>query len=137
MENRELSIETINRLMNEAKQAQKRAYAPYSRFFVGSALLTAEGKIYTGCNIENASYPVGLCAERTAFASAVSNGERNFVALALVGGEDISKPCFPCGMCRQFMREFCSPDFQVIVQNNGKTEIHAMRDLLPDSFSLS
>lgn len=136
MENRELNTATINRLVSEAKQAQKMAYAPYSRFFVGSALLTAEGKIYTGCNIENASYPVGLCAERAAFASAISKGERNFSAMALVGGEDISKPCFPCGMCRQFIQEFCSPDFQLIIQNSGRLEIYTMQDLLPNSFAL-
>ena len=96
-------------LMQAAVKARKMAYAPYSGFFVGAALLTKDGKVYTGCNIENASYTPTNCAERTAFFKAVSEGERAFEAIAVVGGkgEELSELCAPCGVCRQVMTEFC------------------------------
>ena len=97
------------RLIREALEAREGAYAPYSGFKVGAALLSASGKIYRGCNIENASYPVTICAERTAVAKAVSGGEREFRKIAIVGSPGDRKgygPCLPCGMCRQMLREF-------------------------------
>ncbi len=133
MENRELTTKEIQSLMEQAKKVQQKAYAPYSHFQVGSALLTESGKVYSGCNIENASYPVGLCAERTAMAKALSEGERHFVALALVGGYD-KNPCLPCGMCRQFMAEFCKADFKIFVQQKNGIKTYNLAELLPYTF---
>ncbi len=132
-----LTEEEIKSLIEKAHEMQERSYCPYSGFSVGAALLTAEGKVYTGCNIENAAYSPSNCAERTAFFKAVSEGERDFRAIAIVGGKDrkIGDFCFPCGVCRQVMNEFCSPDFQVITANaGGETVIRTLRELLPDSF---
>ncbi len=131
----------IKQLISSACQVRQNSYSPYSHFCVGAALLTAKGKIYVGTNIENISYPVGICAERSAFAVALSNGERNFVALALVGGsqseKDIIKTfCTPCGMCRQFMAEFCGTDFPIITaRSENDWKILTMKELLPHSFS--
>lgn len=135
MENRELTFQSVQNLMEQAKQAQQKAYAPYSHFQVGSALLTGSGKVYLGCNVENASYPVGLCAERTAMVKAVSEGERHFIALALVGGYN-KKPCLPCGMCRQFMAEFCTADFRIFVQQENDIKTYTLAELLPYAFEL-
>ncbi len=110
-------------LLDKAFEAQKNAYAPYSNFNVGAALETADGKVYTGFNIENSSYSLTVCAERAAMIRAVSEGERNFARIAVTA--------VPCGACRQFMAEFCKPDFEVLV--NGKT--YLLSSLLPDSFS--
>lgn len=120
------------------------SYAPYSHFHVGAALLTKDGKIYTGCNIENASYGPSNCAERTAIFKAVSEGAKEFCAIAIVGGAEnekkevkISDFCFPCGVCRQVLAEFCNKDFIVIVaksENDYKT--YTLEQLLPHSFSL-
>lgn len=133
MENRELTPKEIDSLMARAIQAQQNAHAPYSHFAVGSALLTKSGRVYSGCNIENAAYPVGICAERTAFAKAISEGERNFTALALVGGEN-SEPCFPCGMCRQFMAEFCKADFKLYILQDSGVKAYTLAELLPYAF---
>ena len=102
-------------LLALAKEAMMGAYAPYSGFFVGAALLTKNGKVYTGCNIENAAFSPTNCAERTAFFKAVSEGEREFAAIAVVGGKGgvITSLCSPCGVCRQVMQEFCGPDFVI------------------------
>ena len=99
-------------LVRQAFLAQQQAYAPYSEFLVGAALLTEDGKIYQGCNIENAAYSPGNCAERTAFFKAVSEGRRDFMAIAIVGNKrgEAGDYCPPCGVCRQVMREFCAPD---------------------------
>lgn len=127
------------KLMEEAFAARKSAYAPYSQFTVGAALLTESGKVYRGCNVENSAYPAGNCAERTAFFKAVSEGERKFEAIAVAGGpagED-SVFCPPCGICRQVMAEFCSPDFSVILTGKaGRTRRYTLEELLPWSFSL-
>lgn len=126
-------------LISLAKKAAEKAYAPYSHFTVGAALLCADGKVYTGCNIENASYSPTNCAERTAFFKAVSEGEREFVSIAVVGGNecDFTGYCSPCGVCRQVMTEFCDPDFRVILGKNGDDfRVITLRNLLPDSFSL-
>ena len=103
--------ELIKNLVRQAFQARVKAYAPYSGFLVGAALLSEEGKVYTGCNIENAAYGPSNCAERTAFFKAVSEGSRRFTAIAVVGGLDY---IFPCGVCRQVMAEFCGGSFLVI-----------------------
>ncbi|HHY31897.1 MAG TPA: cytidine deaminase [Firmicutes bacterium] len=120
-------------LIELAKSARERAYAPYSRFQVGAALLGQSGKVYTGCNVENASYPAGVCAERCAVAKAVSEGERDFSAIAIVA--DTEGPCAPCGICRQVLVEF-GPGIQVIMSNlRGDVMVAAAADLLPGAFT--
>lgn len=123
-------------LMKLAEEARLMAYAPYSNFLVGAALLTASGKVYTGCNVENAAFTPTNCAERTAFFKAVSEGEREFVAIAVVGGKRGSEPsfCSPCGVCRQVMAEFCKGDFRVILGNSDGVEVHTLAELLPLTF---
>ena len=125
-------------LIEKAKQAMEKAYAPYSGFQVGAALLCADGSIYTGCNIENASYSPTICAERTAFAKAVSEGKRAFTAIAVCGGKEgvITGRCTPCGVCRQVMAEFCKEDFQVLLVKPDGYELRTLAQLLPDSFAL-
>ena len=104
-------------LVRQAFLAQQQAYAPYSEFLVGAALLTEDGKIYQGCNIENAAYSPGNCAERTAFFKAVSEGRRDFTAIAIVGNKrgEAGDYCPPCGVCRQVMAEFCKADFEILL----------------------
>ncbi len=128
----------VGELIRQAIEAMGRAYAPYSGFQVGAALLTEEGKIYQGCNIENAAYTPTNCAERTAFFQAVAMGERRFLAIAVVGGKD-GKPTgytSPCGVCRQVMREFCdSETFQVILAiDESHWQKYLLKDLFPMSF---
>lgn len=129
-------------LIQSAKEERKNAYAPYSGFTVGAALLCNDGKIYTGCNVENASYPVGACAERTAVLKAVSDGEQSFCAIAIVGGnkdeQDVfSQYCTPCGMCRQLLSEFCNGDFIIISAISCEDyKIFTLNELLPFGFSL-
>ncbi len=126
-------------LIKTAIEARKRAYAPYSGFLVGAALLTADGRVFTGCNIENAAFTPTNCAERTAFFKAVSEGVRAFEAIAVVGGkgEEPSEFCAPCGVCRQVMAEFCAPDFRIILGNENNQTVYTLSDLLPASFSKS
>lgn len=130
--------ETMDRLIKAALKARENAYAPYSQFRVGAALLTQDGNIYTGCNIENAAYGPSNCAERTAFFKAVSEGERSFQAIAIVGaGEmDNGQYAVPCGVCRQVMAEFCLPEkFDIIIANmTGEYYIRTLGELLPDGF---
>ena len=125
----------ISELIEKALEAREKAYAPYSKFKVGVAVLTAGGKIYTGCNVENVSYPVGICAERVAMSKAVADGETEFTVIAIVGsGENY---CMPCGMCRQFMAEFCKEDFEIIVAKSvDDYKIMKMGELLPYTFDL-
>ena len=131
---------TSRSLALKAIEAMKKSYSPYSHFTVGAALLTKEGKIYTGANIENASYTPTVCAERNAIFTAVHNGEREFLAIAIVGGHqgDVKGITAPCGVCRQVMSEFCSPDFKVILvtSNEGDFEETTLGELLPYSFKL-
>ena len=101
-------------LIKQAIEARKQSYCPYSGFAVGAALLCGDGTVYTGCNIENASYSPTNCAERTAFFKAVSEGKREFVAIAIVGGSEELQKCYPCGVCRQVMSEFCDELFEVV-----------------------
>ena len=125
-------------LVRQAFLAQQQAYAPYSEFLVGAALLTEDGKIYQGCNIENAAYSPGNCAERTAFFKAVSEGERDFQAIAIVGNKrgEAGDYCPPCGVCRQVMKEFCQDDrFQIILARSVKEyKVYTLAELLPMGF---
>ena len=126
-------------LVKAALEARKNAYCPYSGFEVGAALLCADGSVWCGCNIENAAFTPGNCAERTAFFKAVSEGKHEFSAIAIVGGKaDAEKLefCPPCGVCRQVMREFCGDGFLIYLGGpDGKYETRTMSDILPDSFS--
>lgn len=124
-------------LRQYAIDAMKVAYAPYSGYQVGAALLCADGTVYTGCNIENASYGATNCAERTAFFKAVSEGQRDFLAIAICGGRDgqIADVFPPCGICRQVMREFCKDDFEVRLIKADGEEIYRLTELLPVSFA--
>ncbi len=128
----------IKRLIENAFEALKYSYSPYSNFKVGAALLTAEGNIYTGCNIENASFSPTNCAERTAVFKAVSSGERDFEAICIVNENQQGEHefCPPCGVCRQVMAEFCDPKtFTVILAKNVEEyEIYLLADLLPLGF---
>ena len=128
---------TKETLMEGAKAAMKNAYAPYSNCTVGAALLSANGKIYLGCNIENASFSPTICAERSAFAAAISAGERKFSAIAVCGGKNgvVNGAFYPCGVCRQVIREFCPDDFPIYVLDGEEIRSLTLKDLLPHSFS--
>lgn len=127
-------------LIQEAMVAREQAHVPYSCYRVGAALLTAGGRIYRGCNIENASYGATNCAERTAFFKAVSEGEKEFSAIAIVGGAGEQQDTFPdmaypCGICRQVMREFCGPQFRILVGRSTEDYVeYTLEELLPKSF---
>lgn len=118
-------------LMNEAKEAKKMAYTPYSNFNVGAALLTKSGKVYKGCNVEVASYSGTNCAERTAIFKAVSEGEQDFKAIAITGDADGT---YPCGICRQVIVEF-GKDIDIIIEIGGELKVYTIDDLLPHSFT--
>lgn len=126
-------------LLMEAKEARKHAYAPYSHHTVGAALETGNGKIYHGCNIENAAYGPANCAERTAFFKAVYDGAREFARIAVTGGleeEEGDNPCAPCGICRQVMMEFCDPESFRILMADGQGGVisYTLKELLPLGF---
>ena len=126
-------------LIQAAKNAMEHAYAPYSGYKVGAALLCDDGQVFTGCNIENASFSVTACAERTALFKAVSEGCRSFKALAVVGGKDgcCDDFAWPCGACRQALSEFCGEDFRVILAtDDGSVRLATLGELLPGSFHL-
>ncbi|WP_407690681.1 cytidine deaminase [Salinibacillus xinjiangensis] len=121
-------------LMKHAKEIWHQAYVPYSNFNVGAALLTKSGKVYQGCNIENAAYPVTCCAERVAIFKAISEGEREFTSLAVVA--DTDRPVPPCGSCRQVMSEFFNPNMEVHIGNlKGDVKTMTVEELLPFSFT--
>ncbi|MGC5328544.1 cytidine deaminase [Brevibacillus sp. SYSU BS000544] len=121
-------------LIQSALEARKRAYVPYSKFAVGAALLSESGKVYLGCNIENAAYPVCNCAERTALFKAYSDGDTKYQAIAVVA--DTEQPVPPCGSCRQVMVELCPPDMKVYLSNlNGKVTETTVGELLPGAFT--
>lgn len=130
--------EQIGQLIRSAIEQLQFSYTPYSGFKVGAALLSEDGKIYTGCNIENAAYTPTNCAERTAFFKAVSEGVRKFKAICVVGGKDgrLTEYAAPCGVCRQVMMEFCDPDrFQIILATGtDHYDIFTLRELLPQGF---
>lgn len=121
-------------LLAAAEQAANRAYAPYSQFHVGAAILLDDGRIYTGCNVENISYGLTNCAERTAIFTAVAASESKprVVAVAVVNAQ--GKECSPCGACRQVMSEFCAPDARITYRYGGKLRELAIGDILPDAF---
>lgn len=127
---------TDTELMQAAVEARKMAYAPYSHFRVGAALLGKSGRVYTGCNVENAAYTPTNCAERTAVFKAVSEGERTFEKIAIVGGMDetIAESCAPCGVCRQVLAEFCDKDFRLVLGNPERIRVCTLGELLPLSF---
>ena len=127
-------------MISQAFSAMAKAYAPYSGFKVGAALLTADGIIYQGCNIENAAYTPSNCAERTAFFKAVSEGVREFTAICIVGGKDGVPEGLtaPCGVCRQMMAEFCGKDFKILLAKSlTDWKTCTLGELLPESFSLN
>lgn len=125
-------MDAFKKLLESASRARKKAYAPYSHFSVGAALLTEDGEIYDGCNVENLSYGLTICAERVAVFSAIAAGSRNFTGLSLVA--DTPEPITPCGACRQVLYEF-SPDLWVISTNlAGQQKMYRLRELLPDAF---
>lgn len=125
-------------LIRQALTARETAYAPYSHYQVGAALLTASGEIYTGVNIENASFGATNCAERTAFFKAVSEGKLSFLEIAIVGGiagEEPKDYAYPCGICRQVMQEFCGGDFRIVVaRSETDYKVYTLNELLPDGF---
>lgn len=131
----------VKELINHALMARKMAYAPYSNYLVGAALITSSGKLYTGCNIENASYGATNCAERTTVFKAVSEGETAICKIAIVGGprsedDNLSSYAFPCGICRQVLREFSDPDKLVVYVARSVDDYreYKLSELLPDSF---
>lgn len=130
---------TDKELMSLAVQAREKSYSPYSHFKVGAALLGKSGKVYLGCNVENAAYTPTNCAERTAVFKAVSDGEKEFVAIAIVGGkgDEIAPLCAPCGVCRQVLAEFCDKDFRLVLGNPDDIKIYTFEEILPLSFGKS
>ena len=124
--------EKYEKLIKEAERAKKKAYTPYSKFKVGAAVLCADGKIYTGCNIENASFGLTVCAERVAIFKAISEGSTKFEAIAVIG--DTDKPCSPCGACRQVMSEFCEDAPLIMANSKGDVKIKKVKELLPEAF---
>ena len=127
---------TDQQLILCAVEARKMSYSPYSNFKVGAALLGKSGKVYTGCNVENAGYSPTNCAERTAVFKAVSEGEREFDAIAVVGGkgEELAPLCAPCGVCRQVLAEFCDGDFKIVLGTPENLQVCTLAQLLPYSF---
>lgn len=128
-----------NELVCLALDAREKSYSPYSGFAVGAALLCKNGKVYTGCNIENSAFSPTVCAERTAFFKAVSEGEKEFVKIAVVGGKSENEfpenYCPPCGVCRQVMKEFCTDDFEVIMAKSAEDYIvMTLNEILPAGF---
>lgn len=130
-----LSEKEIQKLASEAIAAKENAYVPYSHFRVGAALLGKSGRVYRGCNIENAAYTPTNCAERTAFFKAVSEGEREFEAIAITG--DADDYLYPCGVCRQVMAEFCDVEaFQIyLVKDEQSVQCYTLKELLPGAFT--
>lgn len=126
----------FDELIKKAIDAREKAYAPYSNFKVGAALLTKSGKVYEGANIENASYSLTNCAERTALFKAVFDGERDFEAIAIVGGKDKLEFCPPCGACRQALSEFCKEDFKVVLFDGKEEKVYLFNEILPLTFKL-
>lgn len=130
------------KLAEMAIEARKQAYAPYSHFYVGAALLTSGGRVFTGCNIENGAFTPSNCAERTAFFAAVHAGEREFSTISVAGAEKGAEmpfaPCPPCGVCLQVMLEFCDPkQFEVIlVRDSEKIQVLSLAELIPYGFRL-
>lgn len=133
-----MNNETVSMLIKKAIEARECSYSPYSGFAVGAALLCSDGTVYTGANIENASYTPTVCAERVAIFSAVHNGHRDFEAIAIVGGNSklpIEDFCSPCGVCLQVMSEFCKGDFKILLSDGKTDRVMTLDDMLPNRFS--
>ena len=131
---KQLTQQEMDLLLDKAQEARDHSYAPYSKYNVGAALMTADGQIYQGCNIENAGFTPTVCAGRTAFFKAVYDGHRAFRAIAVIAtGEELG---FPCGVCRQVMAEFCDRDFIIVTANRDRTKVDVsdFETLLPHSF---
>lgn len=137
----EITMEEIDLLYERAKAGRSFSYAPYSKFAVGAALVSENGKVFIGCNVENGAYSPSNCAERTALFKAVSEGERKFTRIGLIGGytnpDNIVPNCTPCGVCLQALSEFCDPDRFLVVMfaGDGSARIHTLRELLPYGFN--
>lgn len=129
-------MKDFKQLLDIAEAAREKAYAPYSSFLVGAALLCDDGTVYGGCNIENASFTPTCCAERVAVFKAVSEGKRDFCAIAIVGGKDGEKRdfCYPCGVCRQVLSQFCGEDMKIILSSEDEVRATTLGELLPNSF---
>ena len=127
---------TDEKLIALASEARKASYSPYSGYSVGAALLSADGRVYTGCNIENASFTPTVCAERTAIFKAVSEGNRSFVKIAIVGGKNGTPDGWapPCGVCRQVLNEFCPADFRIVLTDGLELHTFSLAELLPCGF---
>ena len=131
-----ISQEKAKELISLALKARERSYCPYSNFAVGAALLCNDGTVYTGCNVETAAFN-GCCAERTAMFAAVAAGHKDFTAIAVAGagkGREPDSFCTPCGVCRQVMREFCKPDFEIILTDGKDIKAATLEELLPMAF---
>ena len=132
------TADCAEKLIEAALQARKSAYAPYSHYTVGAALLAADGRIYSGCNVENSSYGASNCAERTAIFKAVSEGQQSFYAIAIVGGMEGQAPvdyANPCGICRQVMQEFCTADFRIYVGRSKEDyREYTLGEIMPFGF---
>ncbi len=129
---------TNEELIKLAKRARLQSYSPYSHFSVGAALLTWEGEVFTGCNVENASYPAGCCAERTALFAAAAKGKRKFKKIAVAGSfsDEFASPTIPCGICLQALGEFCEDDFEIVLCENDNLIVHKLSEFLPIRFTL-
>lgn len=125
-------------LIESALKARENAYAPYSKYRVGAALLDKNGHVFLGCNVENASYGATICAERSAFSSAVSQGAKGFTAIAIVGGygDNVSDFASPCGICRQVMAELCDKEFKIVLFDGKNEKAFTLNELLPQAFNL-
>lgn len=129
---------TNKELINIAKDVLTNSYSPYSNFKVAAALLSKNGNVYKGVNVENSSFSATNCAERTAVFSAIANGEKEFVKIAVVGGKngETEEFCFPCGVCLQVLSEFCKKDFEIVLFNGEEVKTYTLSQLLPESFGM-
>ncbi len=130
--------ETLPALMRSAIDIRARAHAPYSRYRVGAAVEDESGRVHVGCNVENAAYPEGLCAEAAAIAAMVAAGGRRIAAIAVAGGRESPEPCTPCGGCRQKIREFADDETRILLlDEDGGTVVRGIEELLPGGFTLA
>lgn len=129
---------TNKELISLTKDVLTNSYSPYSNFKVAAALLSKNGNVYKGVNVENSSFSATNCAERTAVFSAIANGEKEFVKIAVVGGKngEIKDFCFPCGVCLQVLSEFCEKDFEIVLFNGEEVKTYTLSQLLPESFGM-
>ncbi len=131
---KKLDVKTERSLISEARKAAEKAYSPFSKVEVGAAILTSDGRVFSGCNVENSSYGLSICAERTAAVKAVSSGARSFEAVAIVS--NLEGLTYPCGACRQFLSEFGDDIMVVVATKKGRVKRHGLGELLPETFLL-